>query len=214
MTGLIDLVRQDFQGGIGRLVYVAMLVASAGVAVWAISAAFGWSVTPEYGVELTPWLHYLLRFLTSFVAAYGFAMLFIRRSACGATRSHHWCGDQHCPNRLAPAAGCARSGGRWLGSACCRSARGVCCAQDAFLARDAVRARCRHHDSRCSLVPSAHVPDNQQIDDALAALFTVMFTIVAIGMGLALSRMLTDKNWLMEKQERVPNLWEFEEENA
>ena len=38
-----------------------------------------------------------------------------------------------------------------------------------------------------------------QIDDALGALFTVMFTIVAIGMGLALSRMLTDKNWLVEK---------------
>ena len=56
--------------------------------------------------------------------------------------------------------------------------------------------------------------NNQQIDDALGALFTVMFTIVAIGMGLALSRMLTDKNWLVEKQERVPNLWEYEEENA
>ena len=56
--------------------------------------------------------------------------------------------------------------------------------------------------------------NNQQIDDALGALFTVIFTIVAIGMGLALSRMLTDKNWLMEKQERVPNLWEFKDENA
>ena len=56
--------------------------------------------------------------------------------------------------------------------------------------------------------------NNQQIDDALTALFTVMFTIVAIGMGLALSRMLTDKNWLVEEEERVPNLWEYEEENA
>jgi len=58
------------------LVYVTMLVMSAGVAVWAISAVFGWSGTPEYGGSLVPWLHYLLRFLTSFVAAYGFAMLF------------------------------------------------------------------------------------------------------------------------------------------
>ena len=69
VTGLIDLVRQDFQGGVGRLVYVTMLVMSAGVAVWAISAVFGWSVTPEYGVSLVPWCHYLLRFLASFVAA-------------------------------------------------------------------------------------------------------------------------------------------------
>ena len=33
-------------------------------------------------------------------------------------------------------------------------------------------------------------------------------------MGLALSRMLMDKNWLVEKQERVPNLWEYEEDGV
>ncbi len=33
-------------------------------------------MTPEYGVSLVPWLHYILRFLTETIAAYGFAMLF------------------------------------------------------------------------------------------------------------------------------------------
>ena len=193
VTGLIDLVRQDFQGGIGRLVYVFMLVASAGVAVWAVSAVFGWSVAPQYTIELVPWLHFLLRFLTSFVAAYGFAILF------------------NSPHRVCFAAaliGAVINTGRIA------------------LVLLAVAVAKRTRFSRVTLsVPAVvimipGVPlyraltnlNNQQIDDALSALFTVLFTIVAIGMGLALSRMLTDKNWLMESQERVPNLWDYEKE--
>ena len=214
VTGLIDLVRQDFQGGLGRLVYVAMLVVSAGVAVWAISAIFGWSVTPEYGVALVPWLHYLLRFLTSFVAAYGFAMLF------------------NSPQRVCAAAALigavintARIALNLELKVPAPAAVGLAALAAGLLAVFVAR---RTRFSRVTLsVPAVvimipGVPlyrsltylNNQQIDDALGALFTVMFTIVAIGMGLALSRMLTDKNWLVEKQERVPNLWEYEEENA
>ena len=208
MTGLIDLVRQDFQGGVGRLVYVTMLVMSAGVAVWAISAVFGWSVTPEYGVSLVPWCHYLLRFLASFVAAYGFAMLFNSPQRVCATAA--LIGAVINTARIAlhlevgvPAPACV----------------GLAALAAGLLAVFVAR---RTRFSRVTLsVPAVvimipGVPlyraltylNNQQIDDALAALFTVMFTIVAIGMGLALSRMLTDKNWLVEKQERVPNLWD------
>ena len=58
VTGIIDLVRHDFAGGIQRIVYVAMLVVSAGVAVWTISEVFNWSVTPQYIVELPPIIHF------------------------------------------------------------------------------------------------------------------------------------------------------------
>ena len=214
VTGLIDLVRQDFQGGVGRLVYVAMLVASAGVAVWAISAVFGWSVTPEYGVSLVPWLHYILRFLTSFVAAYGFAMLF--------NSPHRVCATAAIIGAVINTARIALH--LELGVPA-PAAVGLAALAAGLLAVFVAR---RTRFSRVTLsVPAVvimipGVPlyraltylNNQQIDDALASLFTVMFTIVAIGMGLALSRMLTDKNWLVEKQERVPNLWEFEGENA
>lgn len=212
VTGLIDLVRQDFQGGIGRLVYVSMLVASAGVAVWSVSAVFGWSVAPQYTIELVPWLHFLLRFLTSFVAAYGFAILF------------------NSPHRVCFAAaliGALINTGRialvLLAGVPVPAAVGLAALAAGLLAV-AVAKRTRF--SRVTLsVPAVvimipGVPlyraltnlNNQQIDEALSALFTVLFTIVAIGMGLALSRMLTDKNWLMESQETVPNLWDYEEE--
>ena len=171
-------------------------------------------MTPEYGVSLVPWCHYLLRFLTSFVAAYGFAMLFNSPQRVCATAA--LIGAVINTARIAlhlelgvPAPACV----------------GLAALAAGLLAVFVAR---RTRFSRVTLsVPAVvimipGVPlyraltylNNQQIDDALAALFTVMFTIVAIGMGLALSRMLTDKNWLVEKQERVPNLWDYEEENA
>ena len=214
VTGLIDLGRQDFQGGVGRLVYVVMLVMSAGVAVWAISAIFGWSVTPEYGVALAPWLHYLLRFATSFVAAYGFAMLF--------NSPHRVC---FAAAMIGAVINTARIGLALQLHVPVPAAVGLAALAAGLLAVFVAR---KTRFSRVTLsVPAVvimipGVPlyraltylNNAQIDDAIAALVTVMFTIVAIGMGLALSRMLTDKNWLVEKQERVPNLWEYEEENA
>ena len=48
--------------------------------------------------------------------------------------------------------------------------------------------------------------NNGNINDALAQLFTVLFTITAIGIGLAISRMVTDKDWLMERPMGVPKL--------
>ena len=44
--------------------------------------------------------------------------------------------------------------------------------------------------------------------EALEQLSTVLFTIVAIGIGLAISRMLTDRAWLMESPTGVPRLEE------
>lgn len=156
VTGLIDLVRQDFQGGLGRLVYVAMLVASAGVAVWAISAIFGWSVTPEYGVALVPWLHYLLRFLTSFVAAYGFAMLFNspQRVCAAAALIGAVINTARIALNLELSAG---SGCSWPRCSRCRSPCGFRGTSDAILARHSVGSRRCHHDPRCTPVPVAHL---------------------------------------------------------
>ena len=50
--------------------------------------------------------------------------------------------------------------------------------------------------------------NNGQTLEALEQLSTVLFTIVAIGIGLAISRMLTDRAWLMESPTGVPRLEE------
>ena len=208
VTGIIDLVRHDFAGGIQRIVYVAMLVVSAGVAVWSISEAFNWSVTPEYVVSLPAYIHFPLRFFTSFVAAFGFAMLFNSPpKVCAAAAL---IGAVINTGRIALAVELGMPVPAAVGLAA------LC----AGLLAAAVAAKTRY--SRVTLsVPAVvimipGVPlyrsltylNNGQTLEALAQLSTVLFTIVAIGIGLAISRMLTDRAWLMESPTGVPRLEE------
>ena len=208
VTGIIDLVRHDFAGGIQRIVYVAMLVVSAGVAVWSISEAFNWSVTPEYVVSLPAYIHFPLRFFTSFVAAFGFAMLFNSPpKVCAAAAL---LGAVINTGRIALAVELGMPVPAAVGLAA------LC----AGLLAAAVAAKTRY--SRVTLsVPAVvimipGVPlyrsltylNNGQTLEALEQLSTVLFTIVAIGIGLAISRMLTDRAWLMESPTGVPRLEE------
>ena len=208
VTGIIDLVRHDFAGGIQRIVYVAMLVVSAGVAVWSISEAFNWSVTPEYVVSLPAYIHFPLRFFTSFVAAFGFAMLFNSPpKVCAAAAL---IGAVINTGRIALAVELGMPVPAAVGLAA------LC----AGLLAAAVAAKTRY--SRVTLsVPAVvimipGVPlyrsltylNNGQTMEALEQLSTVLFTIVAIGIGLAISRMLTDRAWLMESPTGVPRLEE------
>lgn len=208
VTGIIDLVRHDFAGGIQRIVYVAMLVVSAGVAVWSISEAFNWSVTPEYVVSLPAYIHFPLRFFTSFVAAFGFAMLFNSPpKVCAAAAL---IGAVINTGRIALAVELGMPVPAAVGLAA------LC----AGLLAAAAAAKTRY--SRVTLsVPAVvimipGVPlyrsltylNNGQTMEALEQLFTVLFTIVAIGIGLAISRMLTDRAWLMESPTGVPRLEE------
>ena len=208
VTGIIDLVRHDFAGGIQRIVYVAMLVVSAGVAVWSISKVFNWSVTPEYVVSLPAYIHFPLRFFTSFVAAFGFAMLFNSPpKVCAAAAL---IGAVINTGRIALAVELGMPVPAAVGLAA------LC----AGLLAAAAAAKTRY--SRVTLsVPAVvimipGVPlyrsltylNNGQTMEALEQLFTVLFTIVAIGIGLAISRMLTDRAWLMESPTGVPRLEE------
>ena len=208
VTGIIDLVRHDFAGGIQRIVYVAMLVVSAGVAVWSISKVFNWSVTPVYVVSLPAYIHFPLRFFTSFVAAFGFAMLFNSPpKVCAAAAL---IGAVINTGRIALAVELGTPVPAAVGLAA------LC----AGLLAAAAAAKTRY--SRVTLsVPAVvimipGVPlyrsltylNNGQTMEALEQLSTVLFTIVAIGIGLAISRMLTDRAWLMESPTGVPRLEE------
>lgn len=167
---------------------------------------FHWSVTPAYEYSLHPVVLYSLRVLTSLVASYGFAMLF------------------NSPPRVCAAAaviGAIINTGRLalvdVAGMPVQAAVGLAALCAGLLATLVAR---RTHYSRVTLsVPAvvimipgvplyralAYLNDGQT-SDALASLFTVLFTIIAIGVGLAVSRMLTDRNWLMERPPGVPSL--------
>ena len=76
VTAMLDLFRQDFSSALSRSAYVLMVMAAAGVAVWTVTFIFRWDVAAASGSTLDGPLLYVLRCFCSFIAAYGFAMLF------------------------------------------------------------------------------------------------------------------------------------------
>ncbi|MFS0706205.1 threonine/serine exporter ThrE family protein [Cellulomonas sp. 179-A 9B4 NHS] len=76
VTGALDLARLDLSAGVARLTWALMIFVSAAFAVWAVSVAVGLSPDPPRAAELDPVLLQTLRVLASFVGVLGFALMF------------------------------------------------------------------------------------------------------------------------------------------
>ncbi len=206
VTSLLDLIRQDFSAGISRGVYVTMLLMSSAVSVWAVTSALGWSVEPTSEVyHFSTIVLFGSRFVATFIAACGFAVLF-----------------------NAPLTACALAG---LNGAIINTLRltmqdvglpwmaavGLASLGAGLIAH--VLSRHTQH-SRISLsVPAVVVMipgvplyraiaamSNGMVVDAIAETVTIMMVITAIGAGLAIARMMTDPHWRMEDPHPVPRL--------
>lgn len=75
-TAMLDFVRGDFQSAINRFAYCVMVIGSAGLSIWFVAHIFSWNVNGVTPEPLSMPTLYVLRIITSFVAAYGFAVLF------------------------------------------------------------------------------------------------------------------------------------------
>ncbi|MDO4791659.1 MAG: threonine/serine exporter family protein [Buchananella hordeovulneris] len=196
VTAMLDLARQDFSAAISRAAYVILVMASAGVAVWAVTHAFQWDVyAPAHFAPHNVYLVNVLRVLTSFVAAYGFAMLF------------------NSPHKVAFVAACV---GGVVNTARIVAVKdlhvpwhlgvGLAALTIGLLATLLSE---RSSYSRVTLsVPAIvimipGVPFYQALTNlndgnfisAMGNISEVMFVVTAIGVGLALSRILTDPGW-------------------
>lgn len=76
VTGALDLAKLDFSAGVARLTWALMIFVSAAFAVWAVSVVVGLSPDPPVGVALDATPLTLLRLLASFVGVLGFALMF------------------------------------------------------------------------------------------------------------------------------------------
>lgn len=76
MTGALDLAKYDFSAGIARLTYAGMILLSAGVAVWGLSAVAGLSPQPLEPMQVSAHELILFKSLASFVGVFGFAIMF------------------------------------------------------------------------------------------------------------------------------------------
>ncbi|WP_265521674.1 threonine/serine ThrE exporter family protein [Oerskovia flava] len=76
VTGALDLAKLDFSAGIARLTYALMILASAALAVWAVSAVAGLQPDPPPPPVLDETLLLALRAVASLVGVLGFALMF------------------------------------------------------------------------------------------------------------------------------------------
>ncbi len=76
VTGALDLAKLDFSAGVARLTYALVLLASAALAVWGFSAVAGLAPDPVPPPAIDPTLLLALRTLASFLGVLGFALMF------------------------------------------------------------------------------------------------------------------------------------------
>lgn len=76
VTGALDLARLDFSAGISRLTYAVMILASAALAVWGVSAIAGLDPEPGPPYQLPPVPYWSLLTVASFLGVLGFALMF------------------------------------------------------------------------------------------------------------------------------------------
>lgn len=76
VTGGLDLAKLDFSAGLARVTYALMILASAALAVWGVSTVAGLSPDPAPTLDLAPGLYLALRAVASFLGVLGFAVMF------------------------------------------------------------------------------------------------------------------------------------------
>jgi len=76
VTGALDLAKLDFSAGVARVTYALMILASAALAVWGVSAAAGLAPDPVPPPGLAEPLVLGLRSVASFLGVLGFALMF------------------------------------------------------------------------------------------------------------------------------------------
>ncbi|MGO1295118.1 MAG: threonine/serine exporter family protein, partial [Cellulosimicrobium funkei] len=76
VTGALDLAKLDFSAGVARVTYALMILASAALAVWGVSAAAGLAPDPVPAPVLAEPLLFGLRAVASFLGVLGFALMF------------------------------------------------------------------------------------------------------------------------------------------
>ena len=209
VTAILDLVRMDFLAGISRMTYVLMLVISAGISVWMIATLFQWHIDPPGTFPVSGPGLYLLQFVCSLVASFGFAVLFSIRpqvALCAAL-----------------VAGFVNVGRLFLVAQGMlpQAAVGLAALTIGIVAHFISRIS-GFRFSRTSLtVPAVvimipGVPlyaaithlSNGEINQATGSLVQVFFVVLSIGVGLAISRMLTDPGWRIDRDTAQPRLLE------
>jgi uncharacterized membrane protein YjjP (DUF1212 family) len=197
VTAVLDIWKMDLSAGIGRTVYGVMILISAGIAVWLVSLAAGLEPTPGTdwpipGGWLVPaWA------AASWVAGLGFAILFnspMRVAVTAAT-----------VGMIANTGRVALIEAGVVPQAAAGFAALVVVLLSAFVGpRVGVPRITLNVPAVVIMVPGFAIyrsmveVNNGDYTAAVGTALQTMFVVMAIGVGLAVGRMLTDRRWTFD----------------
>lgn len=198
VTGSLDLAKLDFSAGLARLTYALMILSSAALAVWGVSVAAGLDPAPVAAPSL-PFLVLIgLRLVASFLGVLGFALMFNSpwRMAIGAAL-------------VGMVANVVRIQLVEVGAAAQAGAAAAALIVGLLSAWVAPRLRVPritiYVPAVVIMVPGAtayrsvfHL-SNGDTTQALAFGVQAALVVIAISIGLAVGRMLTDATWAYER---------------
>lgn len=198
MTAALDLAKLDFSAGIARLAYSLMILISAALSLWAVSSVTGLSPDPAQPIELAPVALVALQLLASFLGVLGFALLFNSPGRMAVTAA--WIGmianvvrielvDLGAAPQAAAAAGTLLVGllAAWWAPRVGFPRITVSVPAVVIMVPGAAAYRAVFH------------LNNGDTTQALAFGFQAALVIIAMAIGLAAARMLTDKAWAFER---------------
>ena len=198
VTGSLDLAKLDFSAGLARLTYALMILSSAALAVWGVSVAAGLDPAPVAAPSL-PFLVLIgLRLVASFLGVLGFALMFNSpwKMAIGAAL-------------VGMVANVVRIQLVEVGAAAQAGAAAAALIVGLLSAWVAPRLRVPritiYVPAVVIMVPGAtayrsvfHL-SNGDTTQALAFGVQAALVVIAISIGLAVGRMLTDATWAYER---------------
>lgn len=198
VTAALDLAKLDFSAGVARLTYALMILTSAALSVWAVSSIAGLSPDPVAPMVLAPVTMVALQALASFLGVLGFAFMFnspgrMALTAAGIGMVANVVRIQLVDIGAAPQAGAA--------------------AAALIVGLLAAGLAPRVHVPRITvsvpavviMVPGAAAYravfflNNGDMTQAIAFGMQAALVVVAIAIGLAVARMLTDRAWAFER---------------
>lgn len=197
VTGALDLARLDYSAGISRVTNALMVTVFAGLGVWSIASLAGLSAAAPPPAELPFWITLALRAFASYMGVLGFALMF--SSPWGMALWAALLGMISNVARLAMLdAGMVMLAGAFAG------------AMIAGLLTWWVAIH-THYPRTTLAVPAVviMVPGatayravgafNTGAPDAMTYAIHAVLAVVGIVVGLALARMLTDREWAYER---------------
>ncbi|WP_246777837.1 threonine/serine ThrE exporter family protein [Buchananella hordeovulneris] len=197
VTVMLDLLRHDFSSALSRAAYVLTVMTATGLAIGAATSLFHWDFAPpaETGGAAAPLAVFALRALASFAGAYGVALLFNSPQKVALTAGV--VGALANPARLAVVEAGWAAWHVGVGAA----AFGIGILATMLSARSSYSRVTLSVPAIVIMIPGApfyfalSAFDAENVPAALDQLATIALVIGSIGIGLALSRIVTDPGW-------------------